>query len=466
MSDDSKAASLPAGSGAESIAAVLNAAGPVVKCVLLQHMRKTGRDAKPHPAVSELKAEAMIAELAELASHHGKGNYEESSGTATSTTSAAAAAAATSSPVHKKHREILTELIQQLNVDTTPGKNGVQGVLGGSFTFLGQYPDQGIVLMARADQFADLNDIDELSVRELKAIIQDNPDIVLDNNSALEKSDLIQAVREAQLPLNPHKLQPPFDDCAVRGDILLMKVADIPENEQGDGDDDPESAMTKAVNDFTSTTAVPNDEFFLDYTMEEYLAFASRTDVVAPIYEGKTEDDSDDEEQGDGDYEAEGDEHENDNEDDDEDYTGEDLPDDDDDKGVFLTLILGEVIKAFRKEHGRGPDSEELLGMRSQVAAKLGLQLPPPVPVADDKKRLSDSTPQHSPSPKRVKFTPDVVTGADNGDDDRKVAARALTMESRDRKSEGGNDNDDGDSKPEASLTSCNADGEGDSKSA
>jgi Family of unknown function (DUF5880) len=431
MSDSiESAAAAEAKRGAESIAAVLKATGPVVKCVLLQHMRDTGRDAKPHTAASELKAEALMAELS---------------------TAPSAVSTAPPSPPHKKHREVLAELIHEVEVDTTPGNNGVQKALGGNFTFLGQYPDLGVVLMARADQFADLNAIDRLSVRQLKAVCNDSPDIS-DTEHMLEKSDLVQAVKDAQLPLNPHKLQPPFDHVSVRGDILLMKVADTPEEENGD-DDDPESVMAKAVNDFTSATAVPNEEFFLDYTTEEYIAFASRTDVVAPVYEGASEEETEDQELEEGEDDEGDGLAENDDDEDDEDYTGEDLLDEDEDKRVLLNLILGEVIKSFRKENGRGPDSEELLDLRSQVAAKLGLQLPPPTPVSESK-RNAVSNPQHPPSPKRVKFTPDVMTGADgddDDDDDKKMAATNQVddkQEAPDATTKRGDD--EGDSKPEA----------------
>jgi Family of unknown function (DUF5880) len=438
--------------GADSIATVLKSAGPIVRCVLLQHMRPSGRDVHPHLDAS------VVLDL----------DTKPSTKTTAATTFPPEEDATdlTELPIHPpKCREVLTELIQELNVDTTPGLNGVQNILGGNFTFIGQYPDEGIVLMARADQFADLDDVDELSIRELKAIIQDNLDVI-DVNPAtmLDRSDLVQAVKEAQLPINPHVLQPPFDDFAVRGDILLMRVADNPDDNDDDDDDnehDPVLAMNKAISEFTSTTAIPNDEFFLDYTKEEYILFASRTDIV-PLH---TEDDTDEyddeedrEEVDDDEYEKGG---EGDDDDDDE-YTGDNLLDEEEDKRVLLNLILGEVIKSFRHENGRGPDSEELLELRSQVAEKLNLPLPPPAsPVADTRKRKnvndgnnlqSDETNCNSPSSKKVKFTPDVVAKSDqnderyacyqNGtdnhfeqdhDDDRKAAAVVESPDSQER---------------------------------
>lgn len=424
--------------GAERIAAVLRSTGPVVKCVLLQHIRKTGRDVKPHPASTKLKADAAAMENAPLS---------EGEKTDVQPTSLQQLHFAT----HRKHREVLTELIQEIEVDTTPGSNGVQAALGGHFTFLGQYPDEGVMLMVRADQFADLWTIDSFSVNELQALCEDSPDIV-NADHIVDKDDLIQAVKDAQLPLNPHTLQPPFDDISVRGDILLMKVAETPDEE---GDDDPESAMAQAVKDFTSATAVPNEEFFLDYTMDEYIAFASRTDIVAPVREGKTEDESDDEDEYEEADETEGHGNEKDDNDDedDEDYTGEDLMDEDEDKRLLLNLILGEVIKSFRKENGRGPDSEELLELRGQVAAKLGLQLPPPTPVTDSK-RSSDS---HSlQSPKRVKFTPNVETEADDEakeDEDGKMTAASNGNDKDQRLIGNSQEGDDhGDSKSDTAI--------------
>ena len=366
---------------APSIAAMMQSSGSTVRGVLLRHMQPSGRDVHPHVAVV-LDGDSKPSSVDGDAEGH-----------------------------HPKHREILTELIQELNIDTTPGKNGVHDILGGNFTFIGQYPEEGIILMARVDQFADLEDVEALSVRELKEIIQDNPDIDINPATLLDKSDLVQAVKDSLLPINPHVLQPPFDDCTIRGDILLMKVADIAD--ESDDEDDPSATLNNALNDFTKTTAIPNDEFFLDYTKDEYIAFASRTDVVAPPVEDEEEDE---------DY-VEGDEENN---DDDDDEFNVDAVDDEEDKRVLLNLILGEVIKSFRHENGRGPDGEELLELRSQVAEKLNLSLPPRAPPVDGKRNADEMDPQspspskkisgEGPSPKRVKFTPEIISKAEQSE--------------------------------------------------
>jgi len=100
----------------------------------------------------------------------------------------------------------------------------------------------------------------------------------------------------------------------------------------------------------------------------------------------------------------------------------------------LLNLILSEVLKKFRQENGRGPDSQELLELRRQVAAKLGLKLEEQPTVGgddEDKKRAAAaaSPGSTSPSPKKVKFTPEVTakdeTPADDGEGDKKPKAAA-----------------------------------------
>ena len=253
------------GGGGDRIAKVLKSKGPVVSCVLLHHMLKTGKDVKPHAVVSKAAAAEAAASLTIEKGSDGKISVK---GSPTPPPSPRSAGAAAANKKHKHPREVLTELIEEIQLDTTPSEKGVQKVLGGPLTFIGQYADEGIVLMKRADQIDDLEDIEELSVKELKAICDDSPDIVYDQ-TMLEKSDLVQAVRNAQLPINPHKLQPPFDKEIVRGDILILKVAHESEDVQVQEDDDPEQAMAKAIADFNNMTDVSNDEFFLDYTKEE-----------------------------------------------------------------------------------------------------------------------------------------------------------------------------------------------------
>ena len=92
-------------------------------------------------------------------------------------------------------------------------------------------------------------------------------------------------------------------------------------------------------------------------------------------------------------------------------------------------MILTEVIKSFRKDNGRGPDSEELLDLRSRIAEQLNLTLPPPaspIPEGDRKRKtIDDHNDEHhddnhstSPSPKKVKFDPDIIEKAEENDND------------------------------------------------
>jgi hypothetical protein len=265
------------------IAKLLSSAGPVVKCVLLR--------ATENAAEEESKP-------------------------------AAAATVSLPDNNHKK-RVILTDLIDELQVDTTPKKSMVAQILGGPFTFLGQYDDEGIVLMCGKSQ--------------------------------------------EEGPLNPHQLQPPLTDSVVRGDILILKVAPTEEVLDDDDDDDDDDG------DHEKAVVVPtNDEFFLDYTKEEYIAFASRTDVVAPEME----------EGDDGEEEEEEEEEEEIEEEEDEEYSGEEEEDDDDDEDdlesqvAMMNLIMGQVLRRFHEENGRGPDTRELLELRSALAEKIGVEVP------------------------------------------------------------------------------------------
>ena len=405
---------------ANSLAAVRTASGPVVKCVLLKHMRSSGRDVHPH-----LDKSVLLLRAREKEEEKEEELNTKPAAISTTPTEEELYTVANHHPHHPHHREVLTELIEECVVDTTPGKNEVQKLLGGnSFTFIGQYPDEGIVLMARADQFHDLDMIDDLTIRELKNFIRESGlGHIIDLTTVVDHADLIQAVKDAQLPLNPHRLQPPFDDCPIRGDILLMRVADDPNEEEDDDNDDEENedddagiakmsaAIHQAMQQVKSAMEVPNDEFFLDYTKEEYIAFASRTDIVA---EPMDDDDEDDEDGEDEDEEDVDDEDEEDR-----------LDDEEEEKHLMLNLILSELIKSFREDNGRGPDAEELLDLRARVAEQLKLELPPPAaPIPDEERKRKTIDDDHhashstSPSPKKVKFTPDILAQHDENDDD------------------------------------------------
>ena len=89
------------------IAKVLSSQGPIVKCVIL----RTGTDSS------------------NLEDQKPKAKSDDDS--------------------NSDDRPILTSLIDEIEIDTTPAKSMVAKTLGGPFTFLGQYEEEGIVLMVR-----------------------------------------------------------------------------------------------------------------------------------------------------------------------------------------------------------------------------------------------------------------------------------------------------------------------------
>jgi Family of unknown function (DUF5880) len=226
--------------------------------------------------------------------------------------------------------------VEQLAIDTTPQKQSVQQVLGGPFTFLGQYEEEGIVLMC-------------LRGGEGNEEEEGHEGNVVDNNSNNKKK---------RLPINQHKLQPPFDESQVRGDILCLRVA-----AQDDDDDD----ANHHSNGLTISTQ-SNEEFFLNYTLEEYMRFAARTDVKAPnVLVSEDAEDEDDEDHATGSEEEE--------DEDDEEMEGESDDDDDDDEDGpegFIEMLMGQVIHRFQTEHGRLPDDTELQALQAAIAQKTG----------------------------------------------------------------------------------------------
>lgn len=200
--------------------------------------------------------------------------------------------------------------IEQVEIDTTPQKQMVSKILGGPFTFLGQYEEEGIMLICLRDG---------------------------DNK---------------KLACNEHKLQPPFDASHVRGDILLLRVA---------AEEDTEEGTDGAVVDTLASKS--NDEFFLDYTKDEYTRFAARTDIKPPNPCSQQEEEAEN---------MDSDDHEEEKDDDDgeENFEGESDEDDDDAIG-FIELLMGQVIERFQKEHGRMPDEVEMEALQSAIAQKV-----------------------------------------------------------------------------------------------
>ena len=269
------------------IAKVLSSEGPIVKCVILRAAVAGATNDTINGEEQEDKKPPAKKENGDSNSNNNNDDDDEPC-----------------------RRPILTNLINEIEIDTTPSKSMVAKILGGSFTFLGQYEDEGIVLMMRNQQ----GDADNL-------------------------------------PVNPHKLQPPFQDATVRGDILVLKVA--PE-EPADGDDE-ENNNNCIVNK-------SNEEFFLNYTMDEFMKFAARTDVVAPVVSMEDiEEDENEEDASDEEDEAE------------EEMEGEDDSEDEEEgAGGFMELLMGQVMQRFQQENGRMPDELELQALQGAIAQKLG----------------------------------------------------------------------------------------------
>jgi hypothetical protein len=227
--------------------------------------------------------------------------------------------------------------------------------LGGPFTFLGQYEDEGVVIMTRKvhedeEDYPTQEELEGLKLSELKLLLEDRD---ISPEAMLEKSDMVQALlKDFELPpINPHQLQPPLHKKTVRGDILVVKVAETEEEL-----DQEEGAEEKQV-------VVPtNDEFFLDYTMDQYIQFASRTDIeeheIEEPEEESDEEDSDEGEEGEGFV-----------------MGGDDEEIAEEDKSAMFNLVMNEVLRQYRADNGRGPNTQELLELRSAIAKQLEVEV-------------------------------------------------------------------------------------------
>jgi Family of unknown function (DUF5880) len=263
----------------------------------------------------------------------------------------------------------LVDDVEELEIDTSPQKQAVSSLLGGKFTFLGQYEDEGTILMVR-------------------------------NIDGLKK--------DQQPPINHHILQPPFDKQEIRGDILIMKVSATEESVEGDIHS--EAKQQEALN---------HEDFFIDYTKNEYIAFAKRTDIVAPQRVESEEDSESEDHSSDGENDSgvefgeeddEGDMGEEDDEgdtgeDDDEGETGEDDDEAEASRGL-MNMMMQTILRKFAEENGRGPNTQETLLLRNSLASKLGME---EIDVASLEtlpvKRKSDhETTSPQTGKKRVKF--------------------------------------------------------------
>ena len=115
--------------GGVDIGSMLRSTGPIVKCVLLRAVAGADDEQKkPAAATSEVTTKDTSSSPDD--------NDEKKSAAA------------------DEGEHPLVDLIEEIEIDTTPKKAMVQHVLGGPFTFLGQYEDEGIMVMVRRPDFA------------------------------------------------------------------------------------------------------------------------------------------------------------------------------------------------------------------------------------------------------------------------------------------------------------------------
>ena len=359
--------------GGGAIASMLQSEGPVITCVVLRApVKQTVTEDGKVAAVAEADKSANEIETER------KSSGEESE---------------------------VEIVIDEIKVDTTPQKNEVEKVLGGPFTFVGQYEDEGIVLIARRglveEKEADSDNNDgstpdegtdflSMSVRDLRAQCEAWN---VNAENVIEKQELIDALKkkELELPLvNPHQLKPPLHNVRVRGDILVLRVAEVDEPldaEEASGtdeDDANENDSAFAVNegsteeqkvdndseDYTAAkhendkSALPqteihlkvpsNTDFFLPYTKAEYLRF-----LVAPVGQNGHSDDDEEEAR------------EGDNDDDEFQMAAAALEEmtEEEEKSAMLNIVMAELLRKFREENERGANSREVLEIRGTFAS-------------------------------------------------------------------------------------------------
>lgn len=472
--------------GATDVRKVMKSQGPVVTTVILRCTPSSStidaaheEDSKPAALVESKEQEQEQPESQSESQSESQAEAQEHSRSMPEETSNENGEKVASTP-----RVVLTDSIEEAKIDTTPSKSKVAEMLGGPFTFLGQYEDEGIVLMVRNfpdDLEADLKDIYENSEEEnengnenenegafsfseqlsknfntkaLKAVCFQRD---IDTEAMTEKRELVEALVEYQKrlpPFNPHKLQPPLHKARVRGDIIVMKVAETPEelddddgevdnqksdthdgasknldsNSNSNSNDAPDDALDDAPDDAPDDAGeakeksiqsndssnkkeaikMPsNDEFFLDYSKEAYIKFASRTDIPEHEIELEERDEEDGEENetgengestiigvGDGDNDDE-----DDDEDDNDDHDREQI--DENDKSAMFNLVMNELLRQYREENGRGPNTKELLELRSNIARELGVEIAHEIDGDWDKMAKENQV----PSAKKIAFT-------------------------------------------------------------
>lgn len=52
----------------------------------------------------------------------------------------------------------------------------------------------------------------------------------------------------------------------------------------------------------------------------------------------------------------------------------------------IMNLLMGQILRRFQEEHGRGPETKVLLQLRQTLAQRLGVDVPPVEDDNDDEK--------------------------------------------------------------------------------
>merc|ERR1711865_999094 len=74
---------------------------------------------------------------------------------------------------------------------------------------------------------------------------------------------------------------------------------------------------------------------------------------------------------------------------------------DETDKSAMLNLVMNEVLRQYREENGRGPNTQELLNLRANIAKELDVEIAQVIDGDFDKK-ANDNV----PSAKKIAFDP------------------------------------------------------------
>jgi hypothetical protein len=186
---------------------------------------------------------------------------------------------------------------EEISLDMSPRLKMTQATLGGEITFLGQWEAIEAILVIRKDQKASKHMI-----------------------------------------LNKHKLQPPFHNAEVFGDILLMR---------SDTNGDPK-----------------------DLTVKKYEAFTKLEIPEWEPEEADSEDEGEEELEEDSDDDAE-------SGDDSEDGEEEEVDEDEDEEAqreAVMAFLAPKIVERFKSEHGREPTDDELTALTEIMLHNLSQQ--------------------------------------------------------------------------------------------